>query len=41
MVEMNRELPQNFVSNRSICDKNTSIGAKVLWECGSEPVKRL
>ena len=25
--------------SQSICDRNTSIGAKGLWECGSEPIK--
>jgi hypothetical protein len=26
--------------SRSICDRNISNGAKRLWECGSEPIKR-
>jgi len=26
--------------SRSVCDRNTSIGAKGLWEWGFEPVKR-
>jgi len=25
--------------SKSICYRNTSIGAKGLWECGSEPIK--
>jgi hypothetical protein len=29
-----------LLQSRSICDRNTSIGAKSLWERGSEPIKR-
>jgi len=29
-----------FLQSRSICDRNTSIGAKDLWEWGSESIKR-
>jgi hypothetical protein len=28
-----------FFSNQSLCDRNTSIGAKGLWELVSEPIK--
>jgi len=28
-----------FFQSRSICDRNTSFGAKGLWEWGSEPIK--
>jgi len=39
MAEMNRGLPWNFVSSRSICNRNISIGAKGLWEWGSKLIK--
>ena len=36
---MNRDLPKKNFQSQSVRDRNTSIGAKGLWECGSEPFK--
>jgi hypothetical protein len=39
-----RKLTENFrqilLQSRSICVRNTSVGAKGLWELGYEPIKR-
>jgi hypothetical protein len=39
MDEMNRYLHNILFHSQSICDRNTSIFAKGLWEWGSEPIK--
>ena len=40
MAEMNRGLPYNFFESRSICNKNTSVGAKDLWNVALNRSKR-
>jgi hypothetical protein len=40
MADMNSFCHIFFFQSRSICDRSTSIGAKCLWEWGSEPIKR-
>jgi len=39
MAEMNREFHKILFQSRSVCNRNTSIGAKGLWEWGSEVIK--